>query len=73
MKIGYSCDPNTTASYCPFFLLKRRKIGANFLDANLIQVAPSAVIQAGLLVYIMVLLAKVRTLKSDKGTHEKKC
>jgi hypothetical protein len=42
MKIGYSCDPNTTAttaSYCPFFLLKRRKTGANFLDANLIRVA----------------------------------
>jgi hypothetical protein len=23
MEIGYSCDPDTTASYCPFFLLKR--------------------------------------------------
>jgi hypothetical protein len=40
MKIGYSCDPNATTSYCPFFLLKRRKTGANFSDANLIQVAP---------------------------------
>jgi hypothetical protein len=40
MKTGYSCDPNTAASYYPFFLLKRRKIGANFLDANLIRVAP---------------------------------
>jgi hypothetical protein len=40
MKTGYSCDPNTTTSYCPFFLLKRRKVGANFLDANLIWVAP---------------------------------
>jgi hypothetical protein len=40
MKTGYSYDPNTTASYCPFFLLERWKIGANFLDANLIQVAP---------------------------------
>jgi hypothetical protein len=23
MEIGYLCDPDTTASYCPFFLLKR--------------------------------------------------
>jgi hypothetical protein len=39
-KIGYSRDPDTSASYCPFFLLKIGKTGANFLDANLIQVAP---------------------------------
>jgi hypothetical protein len=25
MEIGYSCDPNTIASCCPFFLLKRKK------------------------------------------------
>jgi hypothetical protein len=41
MKIGYSCDPDTTTSYCPFNLLKKRgKIGASFLDANFIRVAP---------------------------------
>jgi hypothetical protein len=40
LKIGYSSDPNITASDCPLFLLKRRKTGANFLDANLIWVAP---------------------------------
>jgi hypothetical protein len=27
-------------SYCPFFLLKIGKICANYLDANLIQIAP---------------------------------
>jgi hypothetical protein len=37
MKIGYSRNPDTTASYHPFSLLK--KIGANFLEANLIQLA----------------------------------
>jgi hypothetical protein len=36
MKTGYSCDPNTTASYHLFFLLK--EIGAQFLGANLIWV-----------------------------------
>jgi hypothetical protein len=39
-KTGYSRDPDTTASYCPFFLLKIGEICANFLDANLIRVAP---------------------------------
>jgi hypothetical protein len=40
MKIHYSHDPDVTFSYCPFFLSKKGKISANFLDANLIQVAP---------------------------------
>jgi hypothetical protein len=41
MRIGYSCDPDTIAFYCPFFLLKEKgKQVQNFLDANLIQVAP---------------------------------
>jgi hypothetical protein len=35
-KTGYSRDPDTTAFYCPFFLLKIGKICAHFLDANLI-------------------------------------
>jgi hypothetical protein len=39
-KIGYSRNPDTSASYCPFFLLKIGKTGANVLDANLIRVAP---------------------------------
>jgi hypothetical protein len=26
---GYLCDPDTIASYCPHFLLRIRKIGAN--------------------------------------------
>jgi hypothetical protein len=24
MRIGYSCDPDTIAFYCPFFLLKEK-------------------------------------------------
>jgi hypothetical protein len=41
MRTGYSCDPDTTASYCPFFLLKEKgKHVQNFLDVNLIRVAP---------------------------------
>jgi hypothetical protein len=42
MRRGYSCDPDTIASYCPFFLLKEKgKLVQNFLlDANLILVAP---------------------------------
>jgi hypothetical protein len=41
MKTSYSHNPDTTASFCPFSLLKKKeKICANFLDANLIQVAP---------------------------------
>jgi hypothetical protein len=39
-KIGYSRDPDTTASYCPFFLLKIGKTCAKFIDANLIWVTP---------------------------------
>jgi hypothetical protein len=39
-KTGYSRDPDTTASYCFFFLWKIGKSGANFLDANLIRVSP---------------------------------
>jgi hypothetical protein len=35
-KTGYSRDPDTTAFYCPFFLLKIGQICAHFLDANLI-------------------------------------
>jgi hypothetical protein len=41
MRKGYSCDPDITASYCPFFLLKEKgKHVQNFLDANLIRVGP---------------------------------
>jgi hypothetical protein len=40
MKKGYLHDPETIASYCPFFLLKIGKTSANFLDAKLIWVAP---------------------------------
>jgi hypothetical protein len=71
-KTGNSCDPNTPASNCPFFLLKRRKIGAEFSDAHLIRVAPECRDIGGLLVCIVVLLAKVHTLKKDKGMHERK-
>jgi hypothetical protein len=42
------------------------------LDANLIRVAPSAVIQPGLPVCIVELLATVHTLKNDKGMHKEK-
>jgi hypothetical protein len=31
------------------------------------------VIQAGFPIYIMALLAKTRTFRSDKGVHEKIC
>jgi hypothetical protein len=48
MKIGYSCDPDTPASYCPFFLLKKGKTSAIFLDANLICVAPECRDTSGL-------------------------
>jgi hypothetical protein len=30
MKIGYSCDPDTNVSYCPFFLLKKRENWCKF-------------------------------------------
>jgi hypothetical protein len=40
MRTGYLCDPDTTASYCLFFLLKeKRRQVQKFLDANLIRVA----------------------------------
>jgi hypothetical protein len=40
MRIGYSCDPDTTDSYCSFFLLKEKgKQVQKVLDANLIWVA----------------------------------
>jgi hypothetical protein len=49
MRIGYSCDPDTTASYCPFFLSKEKgKHVQNFLDANLIRVAPECYDVGGL-------------------------
>jgi hypothetical protein len=47
-KSSYSRKLDTTASYCPFFLLKIGKAGASFLDANLIRVYLSAAIQVGL-------------------------
>jgi hypothetical protein len=40
MKIDYSRDRDTIVSYRPFFLLKKGRIVANFLDANLIRVTP---------------------------------
>jgi hypothetical protein len=41
MRIGYSCDPDTTASNCPFFPLKEKGRQVQmFLDANQIRVAP---------------------------------
>jgi hypothetical protein len=41
MRTGYLCDPDTTASYCPFFLLKEKGWQVQiFLDVNLIWVAP---------------------------------
>jgi hypothetical protein len=44
----------------------------NILDGNLIQVALSAAIQTGLPICIMVLLVKMRTLKSDKEMRKRK-
>jgi hypothetical protein len=40
MKTCYSHNPDTSASYYSFFLMKKGKIGAKVLDANLIWVAP---------------------------------
>jgi hypothetical protein len=57
----------------PISLKKKRKTGANFLDANLIWVAPSAGMQVRLLVCIMKLLAEGHTFERDKGVYEKRC
>jgi hypothetical protein len=52
MTIGNLCDPYTTASYCPFFLLKEKgKHAQIFFDANLIRVAPECR-DAGRLAYL---------------------
>jgi hypothetical protein len=71
-KLGYSCNPNTSATYCPFFLLKKEKIGANFLDGC--QPSPgnclSIMIWTGLHARIVALLAEMRTLKSNKGNAQ---
>jgi hypothetical protein len=42
MKIGYSYDPDTTVSYCPFFLFakRRKRVQISWMDASLIRVAP---------------------------------
>jgi hypothetical protein len=49
MRTCYSCDPDTTTSYCPFFLLKEKgKHVQNLLDANLIRVAPKCSDTGGL-------------------------
>jgi hypothetical protein len=40
MRTSYLCNPDTTGSYCPFFVLKEKgKHVQSFLDANLIRVA----------------------------------
>jgi hypothetical protein len=72
MKTGYSQDPYTTASYCPFFLLKKGKTCVNFLDAKLIRVAPKCHDICGLAYLYHGTLAKMCTFRSDKGMHEKK-
>jgi hypothetical protein len=51
----------------PYFLWKKREIDANFLDATLIRVAPMCHDTGGPTTCIVVLLAKMWTLKSDKG------
>jgi hypothetical protein len=72
MKTDYSHDPDTTVSYCPFFPLKKGKLGAHFLDANLIQVVPKRRdTAAGLPICIVSLLAEISTFRSDKGVREK--
>jgi hypothetical protein len=49
MRIGYSYNPDTTASYCPFFLLKEKgRQVQKFFDANLIWVAPECHDASGL-------------------------
>jgi hypothetical protein len=66
MKTGSSCNLDTTVSYCPFFLLKKGKTEANFLDVNLIRIAPECTIQAGFPVCIMALLVELCTFRRDK-------
>jgi hypothetical protein len=72
MKTGYLCNPDTTASYCPFFLLIKGKTGANFLDTNLIQEAPECHDTRGLVYLYHGTVGKMRTFRSDKGVHQKK-
>jgi hypothetical protein len=73
MKTGYSHNPNINCLL--LFLLsfeKKEKQVQIFLDVSLIRVAPEATIQEGLHVYIIALLAKIRTFRSDKGVREKR-
>jgi hypothetical protein len=58
MGTSYSRDPDTFSSYHHFSILRKSKIVAYFLDANLILVAPSVGIQAGLPVCATMLLAE---------------
>jgi hypothetical protein len=50
MKMDYSCDPDTTISYCLFFLLKnrRKQVQIFWMDASLIRVAPECCDTGGL-------------------------
>jgi hypothetical protein len=60
----------------PRFLLENKeKIGAEFLDANLTRVASECHDAGRLPVCVTTLLAKVHTLKNDKGMRgeEKNC
>jgi hypothetical protein len=73
MKIIYSRNPDTTASYCPFSLLKKGKMGTNFLDANLIQVAPECRDIGGLPTCNVAILAIMHAFRSDKVVCKKIC
>jgi hypothetical protein len=73
MKTSYSCDPDITASYYPFFLLKKGKTGTNFLVANIIRVAPERRYAGRLAVCIMALLAQTHTFRGNKRMRVKGC
>jgi hypothetical protein len=67
-QIGYSLDPDTTASYCPFHSSEKKEkkwVRISWMDANIIRKPQSAALWAGLPARTMALLAGKHTCQGN--------
>jgi hypothetical protein len=73
-QIGYSLDPDTTASYCPFHSSEKKEkkwVRISWMDANIIRKPPSAALWAGLPTRTMALLAGKHTCQGNNKERKR--